>query len=648
MNAETKPPLKTKWNLPLGAHVRKEGVFFRIWAPKCSQIDVIIESDENKIFPLNKVNHGYFEGLIPKLKAGVLYRYRVDENQKYPDPCSRFQPEGPHGPSMVIDANHYEWNDAGWPGVKLKGQVIYEMHIGAYTHEGTLDAAAEQLEELKRFGITVIELMPMAEFPGKWNQGYDGASLYAPAHVYGDPEALKRFVDRAHQVGLAVILDVVYNHFGPDGNYTGIYSDDYLSSRHKTAWGDGINFDGPNNKEVREFFLNNACYWIEEFHLDGLRIDSTQDIYDDSSVHILAELSQRTRSVAFPRNIILIAENEPQNIRLVQSFENGGFGLDGVWNDDFHHTAIVALKGRSEAYYTDYRGAPQEFISLLKRGYLFQGQSYSWQNQPRGTVVTDEPAYSFVFYLQNHDQVANELRGERIHALTDSARYRAIAAVLLLAPETPLLFMGQEFGSSHPFLFFADHTSEILVKNVFEGRKKSMEQFRSFASAYTSSSAHKVLPDVCSNATFKKSKLDLSERVKHEEIYQFHHDLLRIRREDIVLSTQDRFAVDGAVLDMFSFVIRFFGKDGDDRLLLVNLGKDMEFHPIPEPLLAPSKKGGWKMMWSSDDPVYGGPGVLQPFRDRGCFIPAHSAILLKSVESEGKTTNRYFSSHASH
>jgi maltooligosyltrehalose trehalohydrolase len=613
----------------LGATVEVGGVRFRVWAPKCQSIDVIL--DNQQIFPLKKKDHGYFDATILQAEAGMLYRYRINGQEKFPDPCSRFQPEGPHGPSMIVDPDDYQWQDHHWLGKSLKGQVLYEMHIGAYTPEGTFDAAADQLEELKNLGITVIEVMPVAEFPGEWNQGYDGASLFAPSHLYGDANAFKRFVDRAHSLGLGVILDVVYNHFGPDGNYTGLYSDDYLSDRHKTPWGDGVNFDGPNSQDAREFFLTNTCYWIDEFHLDGLRVDSTQDIHDDSQPHILAEIAMRTRQIAAPRHIILIAENEPQNINIVRPLDEGGYGFDGVWNDDFHHAAIVALKGRSEAYYTDYKGNPQEFISLLKRGYLYQGQSYSWQGNTRGTIVKNEPASCFVFYLQNHDQIANELRGERIHALTDWARYKAMTAILLLAPETPLLFMGQEFGASSPFLFFADHSNPELARTVFEGRKKSMEQFASFASAYKSPSAKKVLHDIGSRASFERSKLDLSERQKNEGIYQFHKDLLRIRNKDPVFGTQDRFAIDGAVLDPFSCAIRFFGKNGDDRLLLVNFGKDLEYHPIPEPLLAPSEKGFWELIWSSDDPLYGGPGVLNPFRNRGWFLPGQSAVLLRSA-----------------
>ncbi|HET9394541.1 MAG TPA: alpha-amylase family glycosyl hydrolase, partial [Nitrospiraceae bacterium] len=325
----------------------------------------------------------------------------------------------------------------------MQGQVIYELHVGTFTPEGTLDATIAQLDELKDCGVTLIELMPLAEFPGRWNWGYDGVDLFAPAHVYGDPDALKRFVDAAHERGLGVILDVVYNHFGPDGNYLPAFSDLYLTDRHPNEWGQAINFDGQGSGPVREFFIQNACYWITEFKLDGLRLDAVHAIYDDSPVHVLAELSRQARVAAGARSIVLIAECESQLITTIQSIEDGGWGLDGVWSDDFHHISRVALTGRGQAYYSDYRGTAQELLSVIKRGFVYQGQRYQWQKKPRGTVVKNEPASGFVFYLQNHDQVANHLHGDRIYALASHARYRAIAALLLLAPETPMLFMGQ-------------------------------------------------------------------------------------------------------------------------------------------------------------------------------------------------------------
>jgi maltooligosyltrehalose trehalohydrolase len=530
---------------------------------------------------------------------------------------------------MVIDPLAYRWHDADWPGVGMLGQVLYELHIGTFTPAGTFDAAIPELAELKRFGITLIELMPVAEFPGRWNWGYDGVDLYAPSHTYGDASALQRFVDAAHTLGLGVILDVVYNHLGPDGNYLRAYSDNYFTDRYKNDWGDAINFDGPQAQAVREFFIQNACYWIAEFHLDGLRLDATQNIYDAGPVHVLAELSQRTRVVAWPRQIILIAENEPQDVRCLAPCDDGGFGLDAMWNDDFHHAACVALTGRREAYYTDYRGEPQEFISAVKRGFLYQGQRSHWQHQPRGSAVPPtQAASSFVLFTQNHDQVANSLYGERITTMTSPARYRVLTALMLLAPGTPMLFMGQEFGASTPFLYFADYGATALARSINKGRKQSLVQFPS----YGSPAAQALVPDPCTESTFIRSKLNLAERDTHVALYRFHEDLLRLRREDPVIAAQDHTHIDGAVLGLYAFVLRYLSHRGADRLLVVNLGEDFDYVPAPEPLLAPVSRGSWRLVWSSDEPRYGGPGSINPCREEGWHLPGLSASLLAPQE----------------
>ena len=614
--------------MTLGAQVETGGVRFRVWAPKRARVDVVLE-ESGRSFPLMKDEAGYFSGLVPIATAGMLYRYRLDNGDAYPDPCSRYQPQGPHGPSLIVDPSTYAWRYPDWQGVRMQGQVIYELHVGTFTPEGTLDATIAQFDELKDCGVTVIELMPLAEFPGRWNWGYDGVDLFAPAHVYGDPDALKRFVDAAHERGLGVILDVVYNHFGPDGNYLPAFSDLYLTDRHPNEWGQAINFDGQGSGPVREFFIQNACYWITEFKLDGLRLDAVHAIYDDSPVHVLAELSRQARVAAGARSIVLIAECESQLITTIQSIEHGGWGLDGVWSDDFHHISRVALTGRGQAYYSDYRGTAQELLSVIKRGFVYQGQRYQWQKKPRGTVVKNEPASGFVFYLQNHDQVANHLHGDRIHALASHARYRAIAALLLLAPETPMLFMGQEFGASNPFLFFADHHSDLAAK-VYEGRKKFLAEFPEYATP----EAQAAVPDPADEATFQRSCLDLSERSRHAPIYRLHKDLLRLRRDDAILARQDRRSLDGATLSPQALALRYMGPADDDRLLVVNLGPDLNFMPAPEPLLAPVRDGSWTLQWSSEHPLYGGPGIVNPLSEEGWRIPSATATVFRSVRKE--------------
>ncbi len=575
---------------------------------------------------MNADGDGHFSVMLSGVAAGVRYRFVLDGAKALPDPCSRYQPEGAHGPSMLVDPSAFEWHDGDWQGIGMKGQVIYELHIGTFTKAGTFDAAAAELAALKELGITIVEVMPVAEFPGRFNWGYDGVFLYAPYHGYGDADAFRRFVDRAHGEGLAVILDVVYNHVGPDGNYLPDYSADYFTDRYANEWGAAINFDGPDAAPVREFFIGNACYWIEEFHLDGLRLDATQSIHDQSPAHVLAELSVRARMAAAPRSIVLIAENEPQHAEHLLPLEQGGFDLDAMWNDDFHHSARVALTGRHEGYFHDHRGRAQEFIAAAKYGFLFQGQYYHWQRKPRGVPVTTQPAWAFVTFIQNHDQVANTLYGERIGALTSPGRCRAMTALLLLAPQTPLLFMGQEYGATQPFTFFADHTPELAAQ-VHAGRRQFIAQFE----PYATQPAQSQVPDPADAATFERCKLDLRERDEQPAIYALHQDLLRLRREDPVIAAQSRRQLDGAVLSDRAFVLRWFDARHGDRLLVVNFGEEANIHPAPEPLLAPPRHHRWELAWSSDDPRYGGFGALSPHSDTGWHVSGESAALLKAV-----------------
>ncbi|MEI9897084.1 MAG: alpha-amylase family glycosyl hydrolase [Chthoniobacter sp.] len=404
------------------------------------------------------------------------------------------------------------------------------MHVGTFTPEGTWRAAAEQLPELADLGATTVEMMPVADFPGRYGWGYDGVCLFAPTRLYGEPDDLRHFVDRAHALGLEVILDVVYNHLGPDGNYLPEFSSDYFSKRYHSDWGEPLNFDGDHNGPVREFFLANAAYWIGEYHFDGLRLDATQQIFDCSEEHILAAITRTVAGAAQGRSVYVVGENEPQHTRLVRPVESGGYGLDALWNDDFHHSAIVALTGRNEAYYSDYRGVAQEFISAAKWGYLYQGQRYTWQKARRGTPSLHLQPSNFVHFVENHDQVANSLWGKRLFDLGNAGRARALTALLLLGPGTPMLFQGQEFAAASPFLYFADHNLE-LAKNVAAGRAEFLRQFPSI----NSPEAAALLPNPEDEETFLRCKLDFSEREKHRDVYQMHRDLLALRQSDPLL-----------------------------------------------------------------------------------------------------------------
>ena len=619
--------------LPVGAEFQPNGgVHFRVWAPRCRRLEVMIEPSgrtREAGFELESEKDGYFSGLIPGVGAGVLYHYRLDGGAAYPDPASRFQPRGPHGPSEIIDPRAFRWTDREWRGAELHGQVIYEMHIGTFTRAGTWEAATAEIAALADTGITALEVMPVADFAGRFGWGYDGVDLYAPTRLYGNPDDFRRFVDSAHRCGLAVILDVVYNHIGPDGSYLKEFSDHYFTDRHENEWGEAINFDGERSKSVREFFIANAGYWVDEFHIDGLRLDATQQIFDASPVHVLQEITAAVRRIGGKRATLVIAENEPQHVKLIRPVEHGGYGMDALWNDDFHHTALVSVTGRSEAYYSDHWGRPQEIISAIKWGFLFQGQRYSWQKKSRGTPAFGIPHERFVHYIENHDQIANSGSGARIHQLTSPGRYRAITAVLLLAPATPMLFQGQEFAASSPFLFFADHKPELAAL-VRQGRREFISQFPSLAGA----GIQRLLADPCDPATFDRCKLDFAERKSHGAASRLHRDLLRLRREDLVFRVP-RAVVDGAVLGSEALVLRFFSDTSGDRLLVVNLGRDLRLAAVPEPLLAPPEGHFWQPLWHSEDPCYGGGGVYPLETDEGWRIPAQAAIAIAAVPQRG-------------
>jgi maltooligosyltrehalose trehalohydrolase len=620
----------TPRRLPVGAEVTgSRGVHFRVWAPRARLVEVVLD-DDGRVAALTPEPWGYHGGVVETAAAGTRYWLRLDGGRRLPDPASRFQPEGPHGPSRVIDPSAFPWTDGGWRGVSLRGQVIYEAHVGTLTPEGTWQAAARELPELARAGITLIELMPVADFPGRFGWGYDGVDLFAPTRLYGEPDDFRRFVDRAHGLGLGVILDVVYNHLGPDGNYLKEFSADYFTDRYPNEWGEAINFDGERAGPVREFILANAGHWIDEYHLDGLRLDATQQIHDASDEHLLAALGRRVRAAASGRATLLVAENEPQHVRLVRPVEAGGYGLDALWNDDFHHAAVVALTGVTAGYYADYRGTPQEFVSAMKWGYLFQGQRYRWQKKRRGTPTFGTPPATFVTFIQNHDQIANSARGHRRHLLTSPGRYKAMTALMLLGPGTPMLFQGQEFGASAPFLYFADHTPE-LARLVRRGRADFLRQFPGLASPEMQAQ----LPDPADPATFERSKLDLSERESHAEMYALHRDLLALRREDRVFASQRPGGLDGAVLGDAAFVLRYFGGADGDRLLLVNLGRELTIDPAPEPLLAPPADALWDVRWSSENPRYGGVGTPPVEGDEVWHLPGESAIVLQPARGSG-------------
>lgn len=619
------PPLHIRRRLQAGFELQQDGSAHAcVWAPACRTVDIVLlgaPSEEQRIVPLEREADGYYSGTLEGVAAGMRYWVRLDGKRLRPDPLSRFQPEGPHGPSLVVDASMFRWTDQAWTGVPRDRQVIYEMHIGTFTPEGTWRAAMEKLPDLADLGITIVEMMPVAEFAGRFGWGYDGVALYAPTHLYGSPDDLRAFVDSAHSLRMGVILDVVYNHLGPDGNYLHEFSPDYFTDKYANDWGKAINFEGP--APAREFFVGNAGYWIDEYHFDGLRLDATQDIHDASPEHVLASIVERARAAGGMRQIYVVAENEPQDATLVRPSDEGGHGMDAMWNDDFHHTAVVALTGRREAYYTDYTGSPQEFVSAAKYGFLYQGQWYAWQKQRRGAPAKDIARHSFVTYLENHDQVANSAFGRRLRQLSGPGRMRALTALTLLGPGTPMLFQGQEFASTAPFRYFSDHREE-LRQSIREGRREFLAQFASLRDPDVLGR----LPSPVDEETFLDCKLDWAERVRHRSWVSLHRDLLSVRRDDPVIARLDVAQIDGAVLNASAFVLRYTVED-DDRLLLVNLGPDVDLTPVPEPLLGLPRTLQWKIIWSSESPDYGGQGVPAPMVKGVWHVPGESAVLLR-------------------
>ncbi len=618
----------TRRRLTVGAELQQGGgAHVRVWAPVCETVDLVrpqADGSSETLLSMRREPDGHFEVFDPDARAGGRYWFRLDGERLRPDPASRWQPEGPHKPSAYVDPFSFRWTDAARGGLKSPGQVIYELHVGTFTAAGTWRSAIEQLPELARIGITTIEMMPIAEFPGRFGWGYDGVDLYAPVHIYGDPDDLRAFIDRAHALGLAVILDVVYNHLGPDGNYLADFSPEYFTDKYTNDWGRAVNFEGP--QPAREFFVQNARYWIEEYHFDGLRLDATQDVRDASARHVIADIVKAARTAAGDVPVYIVAENEPQQTRIVRSEACGGYGADALWNDDAHHAAVVALTGRREAYYRDYQGSAQELISCARFGYLYQGQWYSWQQQRRGTPALDLLPHTFVTYLENHDQVANSAFGRRLHQLASPGRYRALTAWMLLGPSTPMLFQGQEYSATTPFLYFADHNPE-LAGAVRRGRIEFLSQFPSL----TDDRVVKALAPPADETTFNACKLDRSERERHREAYELHCDLIALRRRDPILS-RGATRPEGAVLGPGALLLRYLAGEDGDRLLIVNLDCDLDFTPAREPLLAPPLNARWKMAWSSEAPEYGGQGTPPLDPDGPWLIAGGTAMFLVSEQ----------------
>jgi maltooligosyltrehalose trehalohydrolase len=559
------------WRPSLGAWPEEDGIRFRVWAPTARSIELVLLSSTRRgesVIPLERSDDGTFGGLVAEATAGDRYFYRIDGKGTYPDPASRSQPEGVHAASAIVDPRAFPWSDRSWRGVRRDELVIHEIHVGTFSPAGTFAGVTERLPWLAELGVTAIELMPVADFAGSRSWGYDGVDLFAPARCYGTPDDLRRLVDEAHRLGLAVLLDVVYNHFGPVGNYATAFSPNYLSSTHQSAWAACVNLDGEQSEMVREFFIENALHWVHEYHADGLRLDATHELHDEGPRHFLAELTSRVRGSAPGRDIVLIAEDHRNLAKMVQPESSGGWDLDGVWADDFHHQIRRFLAGDHEGYYRDYTGTISDLAETINQGWYYRGQHSIHLNEARGTDPRALAPRSFLICLQNHDQIGNRAFGDRLNRQVELPAFRAASALLLTAPETPLLFMGQEWAASPPFLYFTDH-EEDLGKIVTEGRRR---EFRHFL-AFVDPEAREQIPDPQAVSTFEASRLDWSEpeREPHASVLRLYRALLALRRQEPALRSNRREDFQAIALDDASLLLRRSSPDGETLLIVVRL-----------------------------------------------------------------------------
>lgn len=560
--------------MPFGAEIDGSATRFRLWAPDAKTVELVIEG--GPVVPLDISPEGWCETRIDGIGAGARYRYRIDGGLLVPDPASRFQPDDVHSASEVIDPAAFVWSDDQWRGRPWAEAVLYETHMGAFTPQGSFASATKRLDYLVELGVTAIELMPVADFPGRWNWGYDGVAQFAPDASYGRPEDLKRFVQEAHGRGLMVFLDVVYNHFGPEGNYLHAYAERFFTDRHHTPWGKAINFDGPGSSVVRDFFFHNAMYWLEEFHIDGLRFDAVHAIIDETQPHFLTELASRIRA-ALPddRLVHLVLENDANQSRFLARDDGPAPNCyDAQWNDDIHHVMHVLATGENGGYYQDYDG--DTAISILGRcltqGFAYQGEASAFRDgEKRGEPSAHLPPTSFVSFLQNHDQIGNRAMGERIESLAASGAVRALTALFLMAPSPPLLFMGEEWGTATPFLFFCDF-SDDLAEAVRQGRRREFARFPEFAS----DQARARIPDPNAPETFQASKLNWAEKdfIENKARFLVVKEMLRLRALEIAprLKGLDRAEASFEVLGPRALRAQWRLADGSVLHLLANLG----------------------------------------------------------------------------
>ena len=586
------------WGFSLGASFLEDGrARFVVWAPLARKVEVHLLAPRERLVPTEVGERGYHHAVVDEVEPGSLYLYRLDEGRERPDPASRFQPQGVHGPSQVV-SSHFNWEDAGWLGRPLQDYIIYELHVGTFTPEGTFDALILHLDQLKELGITAIELMPVAQFPGARNWGYDGVYPFAVQNSYGGPDGLMRLVNACHKLGLAVVLDVVYNHRGPEGNYLGEFGPCF-SDGHKTLWGAAFNFDGPHSDEVRRFLIENALYWVTEFHIDALRLDAVHAIVDHSMAPFVAELAEAVhrRAEELNRRVHVIAESDLNDPRLVRLPEVGGCGLDAQWNEDFHRSLHALLTGERAGYYQDFGGLGQ-LAKAFTEGFVFSGQYSRYRRRRHGSSSRDVPAYKLVVFAQNHDQVGNRMLGERLSKLVPFEGLKLAAAAVLLSPFVPLLFMGEEYGETAPFQYFISHSDAELVEAVRRGRCQEFEAF-----AWKGAP-----PDPQDEGAFRRSRLnqDLGQQGHHRALREFYKELLRVRKELLALASlsKEEMEVFGFEEERVLFVRRWSGNS--EVFAVFNFGD-------AEATVVVSVPGGrWCRLLDSADERWQGKGSSLP------------------------------------
>ena len=569
---------------------------FTVWAPFLKEVAVQIVAPEKRLLPMQKNEEGYWKLTATDVKPGTLYFYQLEGTTDRPDPASKFQPQGVHGPSQAIDSNAFTWNDHQWSGIPLEEMIIYELHVGTFTPAGTFTAIIPQLPELSRLGVNAIEIMPVAQFPGDRNWGYDGVYPYAVQNSYGGPEGLKQLVDAAHQQGIAVILDVVYNHFGPEGNYISQYGP-YFTETYRTPWGSAVNFDDAHSKGVRNYFIENALYWLQDYHFDALRLDAIHAIYDLGAKHFLQELSEKVATLSTGgRKKYLIAESDLNDVRVIRDREVGGQGMDAQWSDDFHHSLHTLLTSEQIGYYQDF-GKCEQLAKAFKESFV-----YSWQYSPErrryhGSDASAFPGHQFVVCTQNHDQVGNRMLGERMSHLVSFEGAKLAAGALLLSPNIPLLFMGEEYGEVSPFLYFVSHTDPDLVEAVRAGRKKEFSAFH-LEGEYS---------DPQGPETFQKSQLRWEDRKegKHKVLWELHQLLIQFRRTIPALKNLDKQNLEASSVEEDKLLLLRRWSSESQIFAILNFNtKNVTLKTLPN--------GNWQKILDSADSKWMGPGATLP------------------------------------